>query len=219
MISKKIKDILANNILLNLLAIIGCCILLVVLGLLFAHGYTRHGQNIVVPQLRGLQIEEAEAILKSKDLHYEIVDSIYKKDAAPGSIIDQKPKPQNKVKSGRAIYLTIYSRNPQQVAVPDLKDYSERQAIALLNSLGFNQISIEQVPSQYSGLVMSIEYRGKTLKPDEKIPSGAPLKIFVSSHTGNDTTDVNNEYIVAPDNDSIAGERTVRQSNMDESFF
>ena len=219
---RNIKNILGDNILLNLAAIAGCCILVIILGLLIAHGYTRHEQNIVVPQLQGLQIEEAETILKSQRLHYEIVDSIYKKEAVPGSIIDQKPKPQNKVKAGRAIYLTIYARNPQQIAIPDLKDYSERQAIALLNSLGFNQITIEQVPSQYSGLVISIEYGGKTLNDDEKIPSGAPLKMFVSSNQSqSDSLHVNEEYIVVPGSsrENNSGEEPAKQSNMDESFF
>lgn len=155
------KNFLRNNILLNIVAIGVVAILLLIFTLLFLNVYTRHGQNVEVPQLQGLQEEEAAAILKSKGLDIQVVDSIFKKDAVPGSIIDQSPKPHNKVKEGRDIYVTIYSRNPQQISVPGLVDFSTRQAIALLNSIGFTQIAIEEVPAQYSGLVMSVEYRGK----------------------------------------------------------
>lgn len=218
-----IKNFLGNNILLNIVAIGVVAILLLILTLLFLNVYTRHGQNVVVPQLQGLQEEEAEAILKSKGLDIMVVDSIFKKEAVPGSIIDQTPKPNNKVKEGRDIYVTIYARNPQQISVPGLVDFSTRQAIALLNSIGFTQIAIEEVPAQYSGLVMSVEYRGKKLMPDEQIPAGSPLKLVVSSGMVDDSLNMNREFVVSPGQvrsipDSV--QRTPSQSSsIDESFF
>ncbi|MGI6048650.1 MAG: PASTA domain-containing protein [Petrimonas sp.] len=217
------KNFLRNNILLNIVAIGVVAILLLIFTLLFLNVYTRHGQNVEVPQLQGLQEEEAAAILKSKGLDIQVVDSIFKKDAVPGSIIDQSPKPHNKVKEGRDIYVTIYSRNPQQISVPGLVDFSTRQAIALLNSIGFTQIAIEEVPAQYSGLVMSVEYRGKKLMPDEQIPAGSPLKLVVSSGVVDDSLNMNREFVVSPGQvrtapDSIQ-HMPVQSSNMDESFF
>lgn len=214
------KSIFGNSIIKNLLLIGLVSVVLLILTLLLLNVYTRHGQNVVVPKLEGLQIEEANIILKSKGLHAEIVDSIYQRDAVPGSIIDQTPKPNNKVKEGRAIYITIYSKDPQQVAIPGLVDYSTRQATALLNSLGFTELAIEEVPSEYVGLVMAVEYRGRVLMPEEKIPAGSPLKLVVGSGTPVDSLRVNREYIVPPgqiiQNDS---ERQPEEKSMDESFF
>ncbi len=214
------KPILGNNIFKNMLLIAIIGIILVLLSLIFLHFYTRHGQNIVVPRLDGLQIEEANIILKAKGLHAEIVDSIYRQDAVPGAILDQTPKADNKVKEGRAIYVTVYSKVPQQIAVPGLEDYSTRQAIALLNSLGFTQLSIEEVPSEYSGLVMSIEFRGRKLLPDEKIPAGSPLKLVVSSSVLADSLAVDDEIIIAPgriknDNNNQSDDT----GHFDDSFF
>ena len=217
------KKFPGNNILLNVVAIGVVAILLFVLTLLFLNVYTRHGQNVVVPQLQGFQEEEAEAILKSKGLDIQVVDSIYKKDAVPGSIIDQTPKPNNKVKEGRDIYVTIYARNPQQVSVPGLVDFSARQAIALLNSIGFKQITIEEIPAQYSGLVISVEYRGKKLIPDEQIPAGSPLKLVVGSGMSEDSLSINREIVVSPGVTGTIPDSSrnvpVKPSNMDESFF
>ena len=217
------KKFPGNSILLNVIAIGIVAVLLLVLTLFFLNVYTRHGQNVVVPQLQGFQEEEAEVILKSKGLDIQVVDSIYKKDAVPGSIIDQTPKPNNKVKEGREIYVTIYARNPQQVSVPGLVDFSARQAIALLNSIGFTQIAIEEVPAQYSGLVISVEYRGKKLMPDEQIPAGSPLKLVVGSGMEEDSLNINREIVISP---GVAGaipdssrNVPVQPSNMDESFF
>ncbi len=201
--------------------IIACSVVLVVLTLLFLHVYTRHGQNVVVPTLEGLQIEEANTILNAKGLHAEVVDSIYRQDAVPGAIIDQTPKAKNRVKEGRSIYVSVYSKSPQQVAVPGLVDYSTRQAVALLNSIGFTQLSIEEVPSEYSGLVLSVEYRGRKLSPDDKIPVNSPLTLIVSSSsTLSDSLSIDNEIVIAPGERSRETEnRQSGERQFDDSFF
>jgi beta-lactam-binding protein with PASTA domain len=214
------KPFLGNSILKNLTMIFITAGLLVILTLVFLHLYTRHGQNIVVPKLEGLQMNEANTILNAKGLHIEIVDSIYNRDAVPGAILDQTPKANNKVKEGRSIYVTVYSKNPQQVIVPGLIDYSTRQAMALLNSLGFTQISIEEVPSEYSGLVLAVEYHGRPLAPDEKVPAGSQLNLVVSSSQLADSLGVDNEIIIAP---GQLGNQDTNQSGesgqFDDSFF
>ena len=200
--------------------IIACGVLLVVLALLLLNVYTRHGQNVVVPALESLQIEEANTILKAKGLHAEIVDSIYQRDAVPGAIIDQTPKAGNKVKEGRAIYLTIYSKSPQMIAIPELTDYSTRQAAALLNSMGFTQLSIQEVPAEYSGLVVAVEYRGKRLAPEEKIPAGSPLTLVVTSGVLADSLRIDNEYIVPPERINNSNSIQSRGDGaIDDSFF
>lgn len=210
------KTIFGNHILKNLLIIIACGILLILLALLFLNVYTRHRQNVVVPTLEGLQVNEANTILHAKGLHAEIVDSIYRRDAVPGAIIDQTPKAGNKVKEGRSIYITIYSRTPQQVSVPGLVDYSTRQAVALLNSLGFTQLTMEEIPAEYSGLVLAVKYRGKTLAPEEKIPAGSPLTLVVTSGILADSLHVDDEYIVAPNADQVQDQQ---DKAIDDSFF
>ena len=68
------KPFLGNSILKNLTMILITGVLLVILTLVFLHIYTRHGQNIVVPKLEGLQINEANTILNAKGLNVETID-------------------------------------------------------------------------------------------------------------------------------------------------
>lgn len=214
------KSILRNKIVINLLLIIASGILLIILALLALNIYTRHGQNIIVPSLEHLQVEEANTILKAKGLHAEIVDSIYHRDGVPGAIIDQTPKAGNKVKEGRAIFLTINSKSPQMVAIPELTDYSTRQATAILNSLGFNQLSIIEEPAEYSGLVIAVEYKGKRLIADEKVPAGASLTLVVTSGVIADSLNIDNEYIMPPDGSARnKSPQTGNEGSIDDSFF
>jgi beta-lactam-binding protein with PASTA domain len=178
-----------------------------------------------VPQVKGLQLKEAKVLLKSQGLKFAVVDSLYDKDAVPGAIIEQVPSANSRTKSGREVFLTIYSTNPPELAVPGLVDYSHRQAEALLTSMGFDQLTILEVPSEYKGLVKAVEYRGKALKPEEKIPAGSPLTIIVGSGILSDSLEAEREFIVP--SSQIKNEQSNQNrenksqgtQTVDESFF
>lgn len=225
MSKKKInKKFPGNNVFLNLIAIAVVGVLLVVSTLYFLNIYTRHGQNIIVPDLNGLQADEAEQMLRSKGLSALVIDSIFKLDAVPGAVIDQTPRAGNKVKEGRSIYITIYSYNPQQISIPELVDYSSRQAISLLNSIGFSDIIIEEIPAEYNGLVMSVEYKGRKLLADELIPAGSTIKLIVGKSGYDEFDEFNDDYILSPEGRQTApgqGNQNIKEekSGMDDSFF
>lgn len=212
------KRPLSDSLLFNLIAIGVAGILLVIITLLFLNIYTRHGRNVVVPELKGLQAAEAESLLKSKGLEVLIIDSIFKSDAVPGSIIDQTPKPNNRVKEGRSIYITIHSYNPQEISIPDLEFFSSRQAISLLNSIGFDKIDIEEVPNEFSGVVLSVEYKGRRLMANEQIPLGHPLKLIVGRGINQDS--LNSDFDSHLERGvEIEKSKDSSNSSIDDSFF
>lgn len=176
-----IKKILGNIYVKNIFFICIVFVVLVILVLVGLHLYTKHNESVDVPAVKGLQIEDAIGIFSSADLKYEIVDSIFQTGGVPGAILEQNPKAGSKVKKGRLIYLTTQAKNRQMIEIPSLQDYSLRQAEAQLNALGFSNISIEEVPSAYKGIVLSISYRGEVLAPGQKVPKGAALRMTVGA--------------------------------------
>ena len=219
------KSLYNYSIIKNIILIISTGIALIIITLVLLNIYTRYNKSVDVPQVKGLQLKEAKVLLKSQGLKFVVVDSLYDKKAVPGSIIEQVPSAKSRTKSGREVFLTIYSINPPELAIPGLVDYSYRQAEALLISMGFEQIAIQEVPSEYKGLVKAIEYRGKTLQPDEKIPAGSPLTLIVGSGIQIDSLDINREYRVSPDQiDPTDTEqkdvpKTQGSQRVDDSFF
>ena len=218
------KSRLGDSILKNLLLIVASGVILLFVTLLLLNLYTRHNRSVDVPQVKGLQLKEAMVLLKSEGLKFVVVDSIYDRNAVPGAIIEQVPSANSRTKEGREIYLSIYSTNPPELAIPNLVDYSYRQAEALLTSMGFEQITVEEVPSEYKGLVRAVQYRGKALQPEEKVPSGSPLTMIVGSGIQSDSLNMDREYIVSPDRERPARQEQRSESNsqgplVDESFF
>lgn len=170
-----------NPIILNLIIAIGVSILLLFAVLKWLDVYTRHNQAVVVPNLKGLDIENAGAALKHSKLEYNIIDSVFSKEVPPGAVVDIIPQAGSKVKEGRIVFITMNATNPQTVQVPEVEDLSFRQAYALLKSRGFNTIETEYVPGDYKDLAIAVELNGQALYPGENVPVSAALKLIVSS--------------------------------------
>lgn len=184
---------LTNIYVKNILLMLVVSAVLVFIVLMALKSYTKHNESITVPQVKGLQMEEAINILQSSDLRYEVIDSIFQTGGTPGAILEQIPKENSNVKKGRTIFLTVQAKSVQMIAIPELTDYSRRQAEAQLNSLGFTKITIDEVPSAYKGLVISVSYQGKVITRGQKIPKGAPLKLTVGAGGENPEDSITNQ--------------------------
>ena len=220
---KTSKSSFRDSIIKNIVLMISLGAAIIVATLVFLHIYTRQNKSVKVPQLKGLQLKEAEVLLLSKGLDFSVNDSIYDKNAIPGAIVEQVPAGNSTTKEGRKVLLSIYSKNPPELKVPELKDYSLRQAEALLLSMGFTQLVIEEVPSEHDDLVEGIEYRGRKLGPEEKIPAGSPLTIIVGSKSLQELENLDNDFDYAPfNNEAISSEpkqnTEPRSTIVDESF-
>ncbi|MDD6209523.1 MAG: PASTA domain-containing protein [Bacteroidales bacterium] len=155
---------------------------ILVCGVLAAlHFYTRHDQSIKVPDVKGLDMNEAAPFFDASQLSYEVIDSVFSKSNAPGSIVETIPAPGSKVKQGRKIFVTINAYSTQTGLIPSVADVSFRQVQAMLQGLGFENVQVEYVPGEYRDLVIGITGKGKQLQPGERIALTTPIRILVSN--------------------------------------
>ncbi|MCL2649648.1 MAG: PASTA domain-containing protein [Candidatus Azobacteroides sp.] len=171
--------------------------------------YTHHGEAVIVPDVRGLKIEQAVSFFEKNNLRFEVVDSVYNKTSAPGTIVETIPAAGTKVKKNRNIYVTINAYSAQTGITPEFKDQSLRQAIANLNAVGFKNVQIKYVPGAYRDLVIGLGYRGREVNPGERLRLDSQFVLLVSD--GAQSTDELNE-------DSINHPETT-DSSVDDSWF
>lgn len=155
--------------------------------------YAHHGEKISVPDLDGLKVSEAEKILKEEKLRYSVIDSMFDKNAVPGSVLEQFPRSGAEVKRNREIKLTIATVVPQLVVVDRVRDLSLRQAIAQLSKKGIGVKNIEYRLSDYTHLVLGIKHGEKELVEGDEIYKGEELTLVVGYNEG-DTFSVPNLY-------------------------
>ena len=151
--------------------------------------YTRDNEAVVVPDVKGLRVEEAAEFFKNNNLRYNVIDSVFSKDVSPGAIVELVPSAGSKVKEGRIVFITVNAMTSQMATIPEVEDLSFRQAYALLRARGFESVEIEYVAGDFKDLAVSVELRGKTLEKGEHVPLTAPLVLKVSSGDPNFSAD------------------------------
>lgn len=173
--------LIKNPYVLNLLLAVVVTCALVYGTLVWLDKYTRHNEAVVVPDVKGLKIEEAAEFFKNSNLRYNVIDSVFSKDVDPGAIVELVPSAGSKVKEGRIVFITVNALTSQMATIPEVEDLSFRQAYALLKARGFEKVEIEYVPGDFKDLAVSVDLRGRTLKKGEHVPLTAPLVLKVSS--------------------------------------
>ncbi|HCI57609.1 MAG: PASTA domain-containing protein [Bacteroidetes bacterium] len=148
--------------------------------------FTDHGNSVSVPDLKGMNIKKVNDFLKTKNLSFKIADSsVYLLDQKPGTIVEQDPQPDEKVKQGRTIYLTITRSSAPMVKVPALKDVSLRQAEAILAASGLRMGEQIFKPDLAKNAVLSMMINGRDLKAGTDVPKGSAIDLIVGDGLGN----------------------------------
>lgn len=174
-----------------------CAILVTLLILLvlisWLKNYTQHDIEMDVPDVRGLFINDADLLLGSQELRLVVIDSTHSEKVPLGTIVEQDPIPNSKVKKGRMVYVTINATTKRQIIMPNLQDMSYRQAEITLKSMGLVVDSIyEYKPSEFRDLVLDIKSAGVSIGPGQKVEVGTKVKLVVGFGRGIDKVEVPN---------------------------
>lgn len=163
----------------------------VLLGLLFwgfnswLYSYTRHGEDIKVPDLYRLSLVEAEEVLNTADLQFSILDSAeYDPEFPRGAIVAQYPDSGSTVKPGRMILLTINPVRAKKINLPDLVDKTKRRAIYDLESKGFKVGELEYVPYIGKDVVVRVKQDGQEVKAGTPFEKGTEIVLVLGQGLG-----------------------------------
>ncbi len=156
-------------------------------------GVTSHSEVAVVPDLSGMTIEEAQAVLEGEALLAEVMDSsLYFAKLEPGTVVDQYPMPGATAKAGRTVQLTINRRRAGKVALPLLVERTLQRAELDLTSRGLRVGRITYVPDLAEGLVLQVSAGGVVLAEGSQVRKGTAVDLVVGKRSGPPTHAVPN---------------------------
>lgn len=167
-------------------------VLLIVCAVKWLSSFTHHGEEVVVPTITGLYVEEAQILAGNEGLTIQVIDSTYSKKAPLGTIVEQNPRAESNAKRGRTVYVIVNAKTARQVPVPDLRDVSCRQAEATLKAIGLEVEGIEYEPSEYKDLVLDLKFNGEHIEPGKRINEGSILTLVVGFGRGTENVEVPN---------------------------
>jgi beta-lactam-binding protein with PASTA domain len=151
---------------------------------------TNHGKSVQVPDLKGLTLEEVEAILDEKDLNYEVSDSTFVIGQKPLSVFSHYPKPESPVKKGRKIFLTIITDKVPKVSIPNVVGRSVNSASNLLSSVGLQVGQTEFIPAIEKNTVLRLKLDGAEVSTGKSVPKGSKITLVAGDGFGNTTVSV-----------------------------
>ena len=108
--------------------------------------YVRHGEGSYMVNVKDKPIDYAVDILASEGHKGLVSDTLFSSLFKPGTVIDQYPSPNMRVKEGRTVRLTI-AHSERMVLVPDLIGRSERSAEIDIRQAG---LEIDTVYKEYN---------------------------------------------------------------------
>ncbi|WP_052110344.1 PASTA domain-containing protein [Porphyromonas sp. COT-108 OH1349] len=207
---KSLTKFVINIGLMILLAIAGIWVIMALLKV-----YTNHNDAVVVPDIKGMTIEEAQTLLASQDLILNVTDSVYSSTHPRGVILEFTPGGGAKIKRHRSVYATINTFQIAQKRIPKISEVSMRQAEALLRSSGFTNISIAYVSGPYNDLALRVtDASGRELKEGTLVAYNSKLILEVSSNNINSL--YNEDAMLAPEDSLGTGED---EAQIDEDFL
>lgn len=142
---------------------------------------TNHNIAYEVPDVRGMQLEEAVAALKESKLDYSVTEYKYKDGAEKDEVLEQRPLANAKVKEGRKIALVLNTtEKPRQGIPPVIDNSSLREAEFRLKAAGFIVEAVDTIKGEREW-VYELRYKGRKLENGTAIPRGSKVTLVIGS--------------------------------------
>ncbi|MBP3227756.1 MAG: PASTA domain-containing protein [Bacteroidaceae bacterium] len=165
----------------NCLGMLLLSAVLLAVGYYALQSYTHHGETVVVPDVRGKSVKEAERLLRDAGLGVEVSDTDYVAAKRADIILEQSLAAGMTVKPERVVHLTINAAHPLPVPLPDIADNSStREAQALLASLGFKNVKVETMKGD-KNWVYKVKAAGKEVAVGTPLSTDTPISIVVGN--------------------------------------
>ena len=151
---------------------------------------TRHGARRTVPDLSGVQLDQAQRIARKHDLQLHINDSLFVPAYEGGIVLDQLPEGGVEVKPGRTVYITINSFRQKMVPVPYVAGRSLRQAKNMLEIAGLEIAELVYRADMATNYVLEEYCEGKPVTPTTRMEAemGSGVTLYVGVEEGYGTT-------------------------------
>lgn len=183
-----VRGILGNWIIKNLLLALAIVVVLVVGAMVALNVFTKHNQELSVPDLANMTVEEARLVAEEAGMRIDVTDSAFVKRMKRGAVYRQTPAPGSKVKQGRRISLTINAVNPRQITMPDLIGFSTRQAKAELLSRGLVLGKLIYVQDMATNNVLRQLHGNMEIEPGAMVESEAVIDLVVGLNSRDNVT-------------------------------
>lgn len=159
-----------------LIAAIIAVILILLLGAGALAYSLMSGPSIVVPDLKGKTLSQAQQTLDAVGLKLKVEKEVSNDKVAPGRVISQDPTAGEKMKKDGTVTV-VMSKGLETVAAPDLAGKTEAEATSALKKAG---LMLGKVDSGFSDTVAEGQVMAQSPKAGARVEKGGAVDITIS---------------------------------------
>ncbi len=163
------------------------------------------GTQRYVPNVAGMSYEEAESLLKEKNLNLIISGMNYSESIAKNKILSQNPG-DGAVADAEATIKVIMSGGQEEVMMPDLAGMTSEEAKQLITGQNL-LISADSIKEEYSDVVEKGRVISQSVKAEERIAVQTEITLAVSLGSLNEET----ALLQVPDLKGLTKEKAMKQ--------
>lgn len=141
--------------------------------------YTNHNEEIAIPDLSKMKIQDVITNLDELGLTYEIDSVKYDSTRPAYSVLDFYPRAGFKVKEGRRIFIKSNPKSWRPVALPDIVGKSKRLAFTQLKIAGLVVGDTIYEPDIAKDAVLRVLFQGKQISKDTELPRFAKVDLVL----------------------------------------
>ena len=153
-----------------------CLLVIMIFDSFIMPSYVRMNSGRYMVNVIDKNIDYAKKILVSEGYRSLISDTLFSSAYETGTVVDQYPTPNTRVKEGRTIRLKI-AQPEKMVFIPDLIGRSLRSAELALSQIG---LQIDTVYEEYNSDVPSGNVTWQYPKGDDMLNKGMGLHLTIS---------------------------------------
>lgn len=169
-------------------------IITIFIVLRYLNSTTNHGEFVEVPDFSKKSVMDMRKSIEEAGLRYEVLDSAnYNPDYPRFSIIEQNPVAGSKVKENRKIYFTVNPSGYKKVTVPQIIQVTKRNASSMLKAVGLDVQRVTYVDELGKDMVYQIKFKGKYIKPGDKLPKTSKIELICGNGTITDRAIIKSE--------------------------
>lgn len=141
--------------------------------------YTNYNEGVTVPDVTKLSLDEAESLLTSYGLRFEVHDRRAHSAYPANYVIDQSPTAKQLVKPNRKVYLTVNTESTPKVVVPNVVNLSYRNARLQLENHGLTVGSTSYESDRFRNTILR-----QSIAPEDTVARGTAVNLVVSDGLG-----------------------------------
>lgn len=169
----------------QLLIAVVVLLVLTFLTMLYLKSATNHGQQIEVPNLSKMSLDDVKETLEDLNLRYEVMDSAnYNPEYPIYAVIEQIPPAGKFVKENRKIYLALNPSGYSKIAIPNVVGITRRQGEPTLLAMGFKIGKVTERKYIAKDEILELRYKGNKITPGTKIEKTAVIDLVVGDGEG-----------------------------------